>query len=68
MNQPESSQPQGGFEVETACGGKITLAADIPCSTYRGERVYFCLDECRATFERDPLNSCLSERLRSGRA
>jgi YHS domain-containing protein len=50
-------------EVKTACGGKLTLTDDTPRVFYQGRAVYFCLKECKATFEDDPHNSCLVEQV-----
>lgn len=60
---PAEGQPAGqtGVEVVTACGGRIVLAEDTPRSIYQGKTVYFCLLQCRAKFESDPLSSCLAE-------
>lgn len=61
MNIVETEFPeQSGVEVVTACGDKTELKLGTPQAMFNGRSVYFCLVECKASFEDDPLNSCLT--------
>lgn len=56
----ENQQP---VEVETACGSRMLLTPRTPRATYRDETIYFCMPDCKETFEKEPLNSCLAGRI-----
>ena len=76
MNSPDSNRtpkvewtgcsgpnPVPGAPVQTACGSLVEYSANTPCINFRGERVYFCLQICKADFEQNPSASCLGPRL-----
>jgi hypothetical protein len=52
--------PEAGKSVPTACGGVIAYMPDTPTTTYRGRRIYFCLQECLQAFLKDPKTSCMA--------
>jgi xanthine dehydrogenase accessory factor len=39
--------------IDPVCGMAVSAADETPHVEYRGRRVYFCCDGCRATFEHD---------------
>jgi hypothetical protein len=53
--------------AETACGAGVIITPDTPSIYYRDEIVYFCGWDCKQLYDEDPLNSCMSTRLLSGR-
>jgi YHS domain-containing protein len=55
--------PTLGTPVQTACGSMVEYSANTPCVNFRGERVYFCLQICKADFDQNPLASCMASRL-----
>lgn len=64
MKTAETEVPEGsGVEVITACGGIVVLKPGTPKAMFNGNPVYFCLIECKTSFEDDPLNSCLAENI-----
>lgn len=66
MNNDETSakaQPTPPVEIETACGNRIRLAPNTPWVLYRDEVIYFCTQDCKENYLKDPLNSCLAGRI-----
>lgn len=62
MNTSETNPlEQSRVEVETACGDKTVLNPDTPQAMFNGRPIYFCLVECKTSFEDDPFNSCLAD-------
>jgi hypothetical protein len=61
---PRNERPK---EVETACGSRVLLNSNTPWVVYRDEVVYFCMPECKLTYEKDPLNSCMAGRILASR-
>lgn len=57
-----SDSPQPA-EVETACGTRVMLSRNTPQAVYADKPVYFCMPECKETYENDPLNSCMAARI-----
>lgn len=65
MNIVETELPEkSGVEVQTACGDAIELKPDTPMAMFNRRPVYFCQVECKASFEDNPLNSCLADNIR----
>jgi len=54
-------------QVETACGARIMLTPDLPYIHHQDETVYFCGQGCKQLYDIDPLNSCMADRLLSGK-
>jgi hypothetical protein len=46
--------PAYGTLVEFACGGLAPFEKDMPWVEYEGKILFFCLPECKRTFEREP--------------
>lgn len=61
MRQVEPHLPALGEEVMTACGGIVEYTGDTPCAWYQDGWIFFCSQECRERFERNPAESCLVE-------
>jgi hypothetical protein len=53
--------------AETACGAMVNVTADPPFIRNRDEIVYFCGWGCKQLYDEDPLSSCMSARLLSGK-
>jgi hypothetical protein len=66
ISQP-SIDPGMPAHAETACGARVIITPDTPSIYYRDEIVYFCGWDCKQLYDEDPLNSCMSARLLSGR-
>ena len=49
----ERSGGGGGLAVDPVCGMQIDQTNAPASLVYAGERVYFCSDGCRSTFEAD---------------
>jgi len=49
-----ASLPAYGALVESACGGAMEFTPETPCAEYEGRMLFFCLPECKATFEKFP--------------
>ncbi len=60
MSAPEPPLPQVGSAISTACKGTTTYQPDTPTTVYRGQRIYFCTQECLQAFLRDAKTSCLA--------
>lgn len=52
--------PAVGQHVPTACGGTIAYTGGAPCVMLGGQRIYFCLAVCKADYDCDPRDSCVS--------
>jgi hypothetical protein len=63
---PSASLPQIQ-RVETACGSEVALSPKTPFVYFRDQIVYFCQQDCKELYEKDPLNSCMAARILSGR-
>jgi YHS domain-containing protein len=59
-NTNESSKK---IEVETACGARLLLTVNTPRAIYRDKTIYFCMPDCKETYQNDPLNSCMAGRI-----
>jgi YHS domain-containing protein len=64
LNNPNLGDENFG---ETACGATISLTPTTPFILYRDQVVYFCGQDCLQLYQEDPLNSCMSARLLSGK-
>lgn len=50
--EESNSTPYPVYKI--ACGGEIRDISKYPSAMYRGEKVYFCTQECLKTFLADP--------------
>lgn len=63
MRSTSPTLPAHGDKVMTACGGVVEFTADTLRTLYQNRWLFFCLPDCRARFERNPADSCLTDNL-----
>ena len=66
FNQP-SPDPVTTIQADTACGARVMITPHTPFIHFRDEVVYFCSEDCKQLYDEDPLNSCMADRLFSGK-
>jgi xanthine dehydrogenase accessory factor len=62
---PVTAAADGKF-INPVCGRAVSIASPLHVEVYAGETYYFCCDDCRTTFRKDPAKYAAIRRASAG--